>query len=82
MLREGQFRSVYEMAHRIEAPQPTVHRWLKGEARPSAPYCIKLAEATGTPVEQVLQMAYGCTLAVQLCISGFGAVHLSFSGKQ
>ncbi len=59
MLKEGRFRSVYHLSHELNVPQPTVHRWLKGQVTPSAPYCMKLAEVTGTPVEEVLDMAYG-----------------------
>ena len=59
MLKEGRYRSVYEMSHALNVPQPTVHRWLKGQVTPSAPHCMKLAEVTGTPVKDVLRMAYG-----------------------
>ncbi|TEU01989.1 MAG: XRE family transcriptional regulator [Dehalococcoidia bacterium] len=59
MLKEGRYRSVYEMSHALNVPQPTVHRWLTGQTTPSAPYCWKLAEATGTPVQDVMRMAYG-----------------------
>jgi len=56
MLKDGQFRSVYDMALKLGAPQPTVHRWRRGQSVPSIPYCIKLAEVTGTPLEEVVRM--------------------------
>ena len=57
MLKDGQFRSIYDMALKLEAPQPTVHRWRRGQSVPSIPYCIKLAAATGTPLEEIVRMA-------------------------
>lgn len=57
MLKEGKFRSVYHLSHELDVPQPTVHRWLKGETRPSLPYCIKLADVTDTSLEEVVRMA-------------------------
>ena len=57
MLKEGRFRSVYHLAHELNVPQPTVHRWLKGQARPSLPHCIRLAKVTDTPIETVVLMA-------------------------
>lgn len=57
MLKDGKYRSVYDMALKIGVPPPTVYRWLKGQACPSIPYCIKLARATGTPLEDVIHMA-------------------------
>lgn len=57
MLKDGQFRSVYDMALRLRIPPPTVYRWLSGESRPSLPYCIRLADGTDTPLEEVVRMA-------------------------
>lgn len=58
MLKDGRFRSVYDMALKLGVPPPTVYRWLKGQSSPSIPYCIKLAQATGTPLEEVVLMAF------------------------
>lgn len=57
MLKE--YGTTYDMARALDLREPTLNRWMNGRRIPSAPSCIKLAEATGTPVEQVLQMAYG-----------------------
>ena len=57
MLKE--YESSYEMALALGVREPTLNRWLNGKRTPSASSCIKLAEATDTPVEDVMRMAYG-----------------------
>ena len=57
MIADGSYENVYEMAYDWRIPQPTIHRWMSGERRPSVPFCIKLAEATGRSVEDVARMA-------------------------
>ena len=47
------------MAQAFAVPPPTVYRWLSGETTPSAPYCMKLAQATDTPLQDVMEMAHG-----------------------
>ena len=59
MLEEGRYRSPYHMAQEFRVPPPTVYRWLTGKVTPSAPYCMKLAEVTGTSIEDVMRMAHG-----------------------
>ena len=57
MLKEGRYRSTYDMSLKWGIPEPTISRWLGGQRSPSVSYCIKLAEVTGTPVEEVVRMA-------------------------
>lgn len=57
MLESKRYRSTYDMSLQWEIPEPTISRWLNGQRSPSVSYCIKLAEATDTPVERVVRMA-------------------------
>lgn len=56
MLKE--YGSSYDMARALGLREPTLNRWLNGRRVPSASSCIRLARATGTPIEVVLRMAY------------------------
>ena len=51
--------STYDMAREAQVSEPAVVLWEQGKRRPSAPSCFKLAEATDTPVQDVMRMAYG-----------------------
>ncbi len=53
------YGSTYDMALALQVREPTLNRWLNGRRIPSAPSCIKLAQATDTPVQDVMAMAYG-----------------------
>lgn len=57
MLRK--YGSTYDMALALGVREPTLNRWMNGRRVPSASSCLKLAEATGTPVQDVIRMAYG-----------------------
>ena len=59
MRNSGRYRSLRHMARELGISAQDLSRYINGKRTPSAPYCIKLAEATGTPVEEVLDMAYG-----------------------
>lgn len=51
--------STYKMAEIAGVSEASVVLWEQEKRRPSAPSCWKLAEATGTPVEDVMRMAFG-----------------------
>lgn len=57
ILAQGRFRGVYELSYELRVPQATVYRWLTGRTRPSLQHCIRLAEVTGTPLEEIVRMA-------------------------
>lgn len=57
MLEDGTYRSTYHMADAFGTNEPNIVRWKKGQVTPSVPSCIKMAEATGRPVEEIAQMA-------------------------
>lgn len=57
MLKEGRYRSTYDMSLQWGIPEPTISRWLTGQRNPSVSYCIKLAQVTGASVEEVVRMA-------------------------
>lgn len=57
MLKDGRYRSTYDMSFQWKIPEPTISRWLNDRRAPSVFYCVKLAEVTGTPVEEVVRMA-------------------------
>jgi len=57
MLKDGRYQSYSEMSYDWRIPEETIRRWAKGERRPSVSNCIRLARATGTPLEEVVTMA-------------------------
>lgn len=57
MLEDGTYRSTYDMADAFATSEPNIVRWIKEQVRPSIPSCIKMSEATGTPLEEVVLMA-------------------------
>ena len=59
MLEEGRYRSTYAMSLEWRIPEPTISRWISGQRTPSASSCLKLAQATHTPIQDVVRMAYG-----------------------
>ena len=59
MLESGRYRSLRHMARELEVSPQDLSRWLNRKRTPSAPSCIRLAQATGTPVQDVMWMAYG-----------------------
>ena len=59
MLESGRYRSLRHMARELEISPQDLSRWLNRKRVPSAPSCMKLAEATDTPVQDVMRMAHG-----------------------
>ena len=59
MIEEKRYRNATGMTYEWKIPEPTIHRWLKGERNPGVKYCIQLAELTDTPLEEVVRMAGG-----------------------
>lgn len=57
MLKAKRYRSTYDMSLQWGIPEPTISRWMNGQRSPSVSYCIKLAELTGTSVEDIVRMA-------------------------
>ena len=51
------YRSTYDMALALGIRESTLNRWMNGRRIPSVPSCIKLAEATDTPLDEVVRMA-------------------------
>jgi len=49
--------STYDMAKAVGVSAPIIVLWQQGKRRPSVPSCIKLAAATGTPLEEIVRMA-------------------------
>ena len=49
--------STYKLAALAGVSEPIVVLWEQEKRRPSVPSCIKLADATGTPLEEVVRMA-------------------------
>ena len=49
--------STYKMADAVGVSEAIIVRWEQGNRIPSVPSCIKLATATGTPLEDVVRMA-------------------------
>ena len=47
------------MAEIAGVSEPSVVLWEQEKRRPSAPSCWKIAQATDTPVQDVMAMAYG-----------------------
>jgi len=59
MLKDGRYRSKQAMADAFGLSGPAIVNYTKGRRNPDAPSCLKIARATGTPLEEVLEMAYG-----------------------
>lgn len=59
VLKSERYRSLRHMARELNISPQDLSRWLNGKRTPSASSCMKLAGATGTPVEDVIRMAYG-----------------------
>ncbi|KKL71530.1 hypothetical protein LCGC14_2094020 [marine sediment metagenome] len=59
MLKSGRYRSLRHMGRELHISPQDLSRWLNRQRTPSAPSCIRLAEATDTPVQDVLKMAHG-----------------------
>ena len=59
MLESGRYRSLRHMASELKVSPQDLSRWLNRKRTPSAPSCMKLAQATDTPVQDVMRMAYG-----------------------
>lgn len=57
LLKDGKYRSTYDMADAFSTNEPNIVRWMSGKVRPSVTHCIQIAEATGRPVEEVVRMA-------------------------
>ena len=51
--------STYDMAKAVGVSEPLIVLWQQSRRRPSVPSCIKLAAATGTPLEEIVLMAGG-----------------------
>ena len=49
--------STYDMAKAVGVSAPIIVLWQQGKRRPSVLSCIKLAAATGTPLEEIVRMA-------------------------
>ena len=49
--------STYKMADVAGVSESIIVLWEQGKRRPSVPSCIKIAAATGTPLEKVVRMA-------------------------
>ncbi len=56
MLREGRYASFSDMSYNLRIPETPIRRWADGSRLPSVSYCIKIARATSTSIEEIVQM--------------------------
>lgn len=57
MLKEGRYKNAVKMAEAFGVTEPAVIYWLHGQRRPSVNSCRRIAEATDTPIAEVVLMA-------------------------
>ena len=55
--KQGKWRTEVEMAQVLGFHAPTMNCWITGNRRPDPISCIRLARASGTPAETVLELA-------------------------
>ena len=56
LLREGKYRSQYQMADAYRVKQPTVANWLRGAKLPDLESCSHISEAEGVPLADIAEM--------------------------
>ena len=59
MLKDKRYRSKQAMADAFGLTEAAIVNYTKGRRNPDAPSCLKMADATGTDVREVLEMAHG-----------------------
>jgi len=57
MLNEGRYADENEMSYEWRIPADLIYQWRTARRVPSVSSCIRLADATMTPLEQVVRMA-------------------------
>ena len=56
LLKEGKYRSQYQMADAYRVKQPTVANWLRGAKLPDLESCSHISEAEGIPLADIAEM--------------------------
>jgi len=56
LLKDGVYRSQWEMADAFAVTQAAVNYWLSGRSRPDLESCGRISEVTGKPLAEIYEM--------------------------